>query len=196
VNGYSNPNDKLDVLYDFILRNNNSILSAVRKMQYKSDNLQKIIPNNSLLKMIANREYLYSPIYARVKEIDNILITAVPQMFQTEKPKNEPDLNSKIQALLSSYGKFEREFPSLLFGVTNYRADHSQDYLIIETKYVRKGTTPSKATEGIAADITKIPDLYGIFFVVYDPDHEIIPDDKFISSFEQKRNNCYVRIYR
>jgi 7-cyano-7-deazaguanine synthase in queuosine biosynthesis len=192
----TNPDDKMDILYDFISRNNNSILSAARKMQYKFDNLKQPIPKNSLIEMINNREFLNSPFYTRVDEINKILLNAIPKMFQDQKPKNESDLNDKIQALLSSHGKFSREYPELSFGITNYRADHSQDKLIIESKYIREGTTPSKATEGISADITKIQNSYGIYFIVYDPYRAIIDDDLYVTSFEEKRDNCYVRIYR
>jgi hypothetical protein len=83
----------------------------------------------------------------------------------------------------------------LLFGITSYKADHSQNNLVIEAKFIRQGTTPSKVTEGTAADITKIQGAYGVYFIVYDPDKAIIDDNKFIKSFEEKRNDCYVRIY-
>jgi 7-cyano-7-deazaguanine synthase in queuosine biosynthesis len=192
----TNPDDKIDILYEFIRKNNTSILFAARKMQYKFDDLKQPIPKNSLIEMVNNREFLNSPFYVRVDEINKILLNAIPKMFQDQKPINESDLNDKIQALLSSHGKFSREYPELSFGITNYRADHSQDKLIIEAKYIRKGTTPSKATEGISADITKIQNFYGICFIVYDPYRAIIDDDLYVTSFEEKRDNCYVRIYR
>jgi 7-cyano-7-deazaguanine synthase in queuosine biosynthesis len=192
----TNPDDKVDILFEFLRKNSVTIFNALAKMRTKYENLLKEEPVNSLLEIINKREYLHSPIYARFSEIDKILKNAIPKMFQTEEPKNEGDFNSKIQALLSVHGKFEREYPELLFGITNYRADHSQDKLIIEAKYVRKGTPPSKATEGISADITKIQNSYGVYFIVYDPKRAIPDDDLFISSFEEKRRDCYVRIYR
>ena len=66
-------------------------------------------------------------------------------MFQREKLKNENDLNDKIQSLLTSYGKFKREYPPISCGITKYTPDHSQNFLIIETKYIRAHTTPSVA---------------------------------------------------
>lgn len=192
----TNPDDKIDILFAFFYKNSEIVLSALTKMRTKYENLLKAVPENSLLEIIAKREYLHSPIYARISEIDKILLSAIPTMFHTEKPNSEQDLNAKIQSLLSVHGKFNREYPELLFGITNYRADHSQDNLVIETKYIRKNTTPSKATEGIAADITKIQSAYGVYFIVYDPDRAIINDDLFIKSFEEKRNDCHVKIYR
>jgi hypothetical protein len=192
----TNPDDKVDILFNFFYKNSVTIFSALPKMRSKYENLLKAVPENSLLEIIAKSEYLHSPVYARVSEIDKILLNVIPKMFHPEKPKNEFDLNAKIQVLLSGYGKFDREYPGLLFGITNYIADHSQDNLIIEAKYIRKGTTPSKATEGIAADITKIQSAYGVYFIVYDPDRAIIDDELFIKSFEEKRRDCYVKIYR
>jgi len=126
----------------------------------------------------------------------NSYIKTIPVLFQREKPKNENDFNDKIQAVLSTQGKFDREYPALKFGITNYRADHSQDVLLIESKYIRGKTSPSVATEGIASDITQVPNECGLLFVVYDPERSIISDDNYIREFENKRENCYVRIYR
>ena len=75
-------------------------------------------------------------------------------------------------------------------------ADLSEDTLIIESKYLRGNITPSVATEGIAADITKVPDGFSLLFVVFDPERKITDDIEFIYSFEQKRELCFVRVYR
>jgi hypothetical protein len=192
----NNPETKVEELYMFICRNNSTILAAAKKMQDRYENLLQEVPHNSLLEMLAQREYLRSPIFNRVYEINNALLKAIPLMFQREKPKNENAFNDRIQTMLSTYGKFEREYPILQFGITSYKADHSQDYLIIESKYIRGSTSPSTASSGIASDITLIPTDYGILFVVYDPERKISSDDIFINSFEEKRKNCFVRIFR
>ena len=67
--------------------------------------------------------------------------------------------------------------------------------LLIEAKYIRKGTTPSKASEGIAADITKYSAYKFILFVVYDPDRGISDDINFKQDIEGKRN-CLTSIVR
>jgi hypothetical protein len=89
-------------------------------------------------------------------------------MFHRIKPVNENDFNDKIEGLLSGIGLFNREYPSLKFGITKYVPDHSQDELLIESKYLRKSTTPSVASQGIAADITQVTQKSkkcGIFFI-------------------------------
>jgi 7-cyano-7-deazaguanine synthase in queuosine biosynthesis len=191
-----NPDDKVDELYELLKHYSDSVLSALKKMQTKYEDLILQIPPDSLLEIIAKRDYLKTPILTRVIEIDKILATAIPSMFQRERPKNENDFNDKVQAILSTQGKFDREYPILKFGITNYIADHSQDVLLIEAKYIRGKTTPSVVTKGIAGDITLAPNVLGLFFIVYDPDRNITNDIDFIKGFEEKRKDCYVRIYR
>lgn len=110
-------------------------------------------------------------------------------------PQNEKDLNDKIQALLLEKGDFDREYPVLRFANTAYRADHSEDSLLVEAKYIRGNTSPSVASAGIAQDITQVPENYSLFFIVYDPEHKIVSIENFINDFQSKRASCYVRIY-
>ena len=125
------------------------------------------------------------------------LVYDVPLMFNTEKPKNENDFNDKIIGLLKTADeRWLREYPTLKFGITHYRADGSFDGLIVESKYIRTNTTPSVAMHGIAADITEIPSEQNVFFVVYDPERRITDDEDFCKSLMDKKSNCVVKIYR
>jgi hypothetical protein len=172
-------------------------MRAAKAIQSKHDDLSVPVAEDSFLAMLTSREYLKTPTQIRVHEIDDALRTSIPQAFHTTKPKNENDLNDKIQALLTASGKrFTREYPVLQFGISSYHADLSDDTLVIESKYLRGKISPSVATEGIAADITKIAKGVPVLFVVYDPERKITNDDEFISSYEQKRSSCYVRIFR
>ncbi|MDN5301095.1 MAG: hypothetical protein PWQ60_609 [Thermoanaerobacteraceae bacterium] len=192
-----NPDDKLSDVYDLFCRYGDSILYAAKRMQMKYEDLSSQIPKDSLLEMLASRAYKKTPIEHKVIEIDNILKKTIPILFKREEPKNENDLNDKVQAILISEStKFEREYPPIRFGITTYNPDHSQDDLLIETKFIRKNTTPSVATSGIAEDMTKVPKAYGLLFIVYDPERQIDDDDTFIRDFENRREGCYVRIYR
>ena len=67
--------------------------------------------------------------------------------------------------------------------------------LLIEAKFIREKTSPSKVSEGIAADITKYPKDKFILFVIYDPDRGISDDILFRSDMENKRD-CKVAIIR
>jgi hypothetical protein len=167
-------------------------------MRKKHEDLSSPTVNNSLLAMLSSREYLKTPTRIRVEEIHKIFNSSIPQMFLKEKPKNEDDFSNKIKSLLDAAGNyFTREYPVLKFGITSYRADLAEEGLIIESKYLRgKATTPSVATEGISADLTKVPSVAGLFFVVYDPERKIPNDDEFIEMFQSKRQDCFVRVYR
>ena len=64
--------------------------------------------------------------------------------------------------------------------------------LFVEGKYIRQGTPPSKATEGIAADLTKYDEKAFILFVVYDPDHTIPSRLQYREDIESKGRNMVV----
>lgn len=191
-----NAEDKFSEVYSLICRYGESVFCAATRMRNQFDNLLQPVNKNSLIGIIADRMYMRTPYYIRVEEIDSILKKSIPVSFQREKPKSENDFNDKVEAILNAHEEFTREYPVIQFGASSYRADHGRDNLVIECKYIRGRTSPSKASEGIAADITKISEEYGVLFVVYDPDGAIANASTFISTFEQKRNNCFVRIYR
>jgi hypothetical protein len=172
-------------------------MRAAKAIQAKHDDLSVPVATDSFVSMLTSREYLRTPVQIRVDEIDSVLRTSIPQAFHTDRPKNENAFNDTVQSLLTAAGnRFTREYPALKFGISEYRPDLSDDSLIIESKYLRGKTSPSVATEGIAADITKIATGIPVMFVVYDPERKIPDDEKFISSYEQKRKFCSVRIYR
>ena len=194
--GTKNADDKLDEIYSLVCRYGKSVIHAATAMRNKYDDLTLPINKDSLLGLISERKYMQTPFFNRVVEINSILKKAIPDIFQREKPKSENDFNDKLHGILNIHDEFTREYPVLLFGLSSYRADQAQGNLIIESKYVRGKTPPSVASEGIAADMIKIPDGYGILFVVYDPEGKITDPVKFSASFEARRKDCYVRVYR
>ena len=108
------------------------------------------------------------------------------------------DLNDKISAILNTdRDKFAREHPAVRFGLATAIPDHSKmdNDLVIETKYLRGSTTPSRASDGMAADLTKYPPTAHILFVVYDPERAISDDQAFRSGFEDK-GRCTVQVIR
>ena len=192
-----NPEDSLAEIHNLLLRYSDSVLRAAKQMQLKYEDLRVPISENSFLKVISNREYLKTPYERRIEEIDRKLQLSLPLLFNTEKPKNENDLNDKIMGLLRSADEhWLREFPMLRFGITHYRADGYNDGLIIESKYVRGNTSQSVASQGIAADITQIPSEQNVFFIVYDPERRITDDVSFCQPFMDRKPNCVVKVYR
>jgi hypothetical protein len=179
------------------MRYSDSTLRAAKQMRFIFEDLRRPVASNSFLNIIANREYLQTPYERRIAEVDEKLILAIPQMFNSEPPANENDFNDKIVAILKSANeRWLREFPMLLFGPTHYRADASYDGLVIEAKYLRGKTTASVAINGIAADITMLDDDQNVLFVVYDPERKIKDDNDFCNSLMSRKPNCVVKVYR
>jgi REase_DpnII-MboI len=119
-------------------------------------------------------------------------------MFRTNRPLDEPDLNQKIGALLRTHEpKLRSEHPTVSFACARVVPDHLMlgSDLLIESKYIRSGTSPARASEGIAGDLTKYPAGAHILFLVYDPKHAIQSDDVFISDIHSK-GRCTVHILR
>lgn len=191
-----NPEDKLYEVYDLFCRFGDSVMKACKAIQFYCENLSKPQNKDSLLGIIADRKYLETPMSIRVSEIDAILGRAIPLAFQGKQPSDENDFNDKVESILSSHGNFTREYPIIKFGISAYKADHAQDNLLIESKYIRGNTTPSVALKGINNDILQIPKDFGVLFVVYDPERSISNDSEYIDSFEKARSSCYVKIYR
>jgi hypothetical protein len=199
VNSNTNgsPDDRLDDLYQLFCRYSDSINIAIKNIRNIHEDIMKRPPDNSLLQMINNRDYMITPFKRKMNEIDIVLKDVFPGMYKNALPKDERDFNNKLQAILKTQGKFEREYPFIRFGITGYIADHSNEYLLIESKYIRGAKiVPSKITGEIASDITMVPSNHGYYCVVYDPERKITDDTAFCTALESKRTNCFIKIYR
>jgi hypothetical protein len=144
------------------------------------------------LDLISQREYLKLEEHRLADSIESILISGVTEMFAKNRPVNEPDLNEKIGALLRTHdSKFKSEYPTVSFACARVIPDHVEldAGVIVEAKYIRRNTTPSKATEGIAADLTKYPKEKYIIFVIYDPEHQISSDNVYRRDIQEKGRN-------
>jgi hypothetical protein len=98
--------------------------------------------------------------------------------------------------VIGSHHELISEHPSIPFACARVTADHIVDStLLVEAKFIRDGTPPSKASEGIAADLTKYTAGAHILFLVYDPDRRIADDGVFKRDFECK-GRCTVTILR
>jgi len=189
---------KVEKIWDLCCRHGKHIFHAIERMRAIHDDPYSAVPKNSFLDMISYREYLKEPIQRIVETICDKISKAVPIAFQRNKPKNEDDFNDKVSAILNSNKKeVAREHPAILFGLTHVIPDHSwkQYHLLIESKYIRGSTSPSKASEGIAADITKYPEDSYKLFIVYDPNRAISNDEKYKQDFE-KKGFCKIHIVR
>ena len=169
-----------------------NVRQGIRKMQdLYDDPLGDLVPE-SLLGLVASREHQRQPAVRLADAIMRIVNGAAGRLFGVQRPANERDLNSKLAALIGSHSDLTSEHPTVSFACAGVAPDHTVSGfdLLIEAKYVREHTSPSKASEGIAADLTKYPERAHILFVVYDPDRRISNDRQFARAFES-RGRCF-----
>jgi 7-cyano-7-deazaguanine synthase in queuosine biosynthesis len=180
----------IESIWNLCHRHGQQVQKALRRIREIHDDPYSDLTKDSLLYLVfAGREHLKDPIDRLIEAIINIVSIAIPQMFRKKPPDDENDLNIKLNALISTHrADISSEHPTVSFACARVIPDHMliDTDLLIESKYIRSGTTPSKASDGIAADITKYPtDSYKLF-LVYDPMH-IIPNDLvFKRDFELK----------
>ena len=191
--------ERFGLVRDMCRRHGDQVALAMKRMRDVHDDLYSAVSQDSLLGLISDREYLKDPVTLLVGRLCELLEPAIGRMFGANPPRDETDLNTKIGALLNSHEiDLRREHPAVSFAGGHTVPDHGSDSsdVLIEAKYVRGATTPSKASDGIAADMTKYPQDKHILFVVYDPEHKI-DDPEFKDDFESRaRGRCTVLVVR
>ena len=189
---------RLELVRDLCKRHGDQVALAMKRMRDTHDDLYSLVPRDSLLGLISDREYLKDPVSLLVDRIGELIDPAIGKMFSVNPPKDETDLNTKIGTLLKSHEiDLRREHPAVSFAGGHTVPDHGSDTsdILIEAKYVRGATSPSKVSDGIAADLTKYPQDKHILFVVYDPQRAITDDQIFKGDFES-RGRCTVLVVR
>ncbi len=192
VPGYENEDELVNKIWTLCSRHGKQVNSALRRMRELHEVVFSPLAPDSLLAVVSDREFLRAPIERLVTSIEQRLKSAIPMSFRSVRPVNEADLNDKIEGLLATWSEdLQREHPSVPFARAGVIPDFSLDrgHLLIEGKYIRKGTTPSRVTEGMAADLTKYPQEAHILFVVYDPDGAVVDRARLKEDFED-RGRC------
>lgn len=190
--------EAVEAVWELCRRHGDQILLGLKEIRRHLDDLRYEARKGSLLQLISDREYLKENPERLANRIAAMLSGSIPVAFKKLRPKNEDELNDQIDALLRANGSdFRREFPTTQFCLSKVVPDHEANTasLFVEAKYIRKATSPSKASEGIAADITKYPGKAFILFVVYDPGRAITDDERFKRDIQSKRD-CMVAVIR
>ena len=197
VPGAADDIELTERVWSLVRAHGENVRYGIRKMQELYDDPLGYLAQGSLLGLVAAREH-QRPAEVRLSEvIRRLVIDAIGTLFAEQRPANERDLNYKLAALIGSHRKLTSEHPTVSFACAGVAPDHTieNSNLLIEAKYIRKHTSPSKASEGIAADLTKYPERAHILFIVYDPDRRISDDRRFSHDFEMK-GRCSVLIVR
>ena len=188
-----NELDRIEELWKLYHGHGHSVRNALFAMRAEYDDVFTSKPKEgSMFSLISEREYLKDDTERLADALEPVLVQGVTEMFAKNRPKNEPDLNEKVGALLRTHdSKFRSEYPTTSFACAKVIPDHENisANILIEAKYLRNKTTPSVATEGIAADLTKYPKDKFIIFVVYDPTHMIPSDEVFKSDIHAHGRN-------
>jgi len=197
--GAPGESEAVERIWSLCRRHGKAVQRALLAIRERYDDPYHPLPPGSLLDLLSAREYLKEPVERLVASVISRLRVAIPKMFSKgNRPKDEPDLNQKINALLDGYrDDLVSEHPTVSFAGAQVIPDHAftNTDLLIESKYIRGNTPPSKASDGIAADLTKYPVNAHILFVVYDPDGAITDQLRFREHFEAK-GRCTVYIAR
>lgn len=189
IPGHDDEFELVEKVWDLCCRHGQHVFRALRSMRDIHETLFRPLAPDSLLEVVSDREFLKEPIERLVSAMQERLATALPKVFQSVQPANEADLNDKVEGLLDAWrDELLREHPSVPFACAGVVPDFSSTraHLLIEGKYIRKGTPPSKVNEGMAADLTKYPQEAHILFVVYDFGRAIKDRDRFKRDFETK----------
>jgi len=182
--------EKVCRIWDLFRKHGNQVRDGLNRIRALHEDVFESLPEHSLLHLISLREYLKPEVERLVATICKTLQSPIAEMFARHRPVDEPDLNEKLGAFLRSHEpKIRSEHPNVSFACARVIPDHGsiEVDLLIEAKYIRGNTSPSKATEGIAADLTKYPDQAYILFIVYDPEHKILDDNAFCKDIRAKR---------
>ena len=196
VPGYEDENDLVEKIWTLCSRHGKQVAHALRRMRDLHEGVFSPLAPDSLLEVVSDREFLKAPIERLVTSIENCLESALPKSFRSVRPANEGDLNDKIEGLLDTWrDDLQREHPSVPFASAGVVPDFdlNRGHLLIEGKYIRRATTPSRVSEGMAADLTKYPQEAHILFVVFDPDSAIVDRARLKRDFED-RGRCTVCI--
>lgn len=184
---------RVDALCELYKRHGETVRRALTAMRVGYDDVFSSLPaKGSLLDLVSTREYLKPDRDLLIAALEPILLQGIGEMFATNRPKNENDLNEKLGALLRSHDeRFRSEYPTVSFAGARVIPDHENAVydVLIEAKFLRNTTSPSTATEGIAADLTKYPKNAFIVFLVYDPDHKIRSDHVFRTDIQAHGRN-------
>ena len=194
VPGYEDEDKLVERIWELCLRHGEQVSLALRRMRDIHEGVFSPLAPDSLLKVVSDREFLKAPIERLVTTIEDRIESALPKSFRSVRPANEADLNDKIEGLIDTWrDDLRREHPTVPFARAGVVPDFSLDrgHLLIEGKYIRGGTTPSRVTEGMAADLTKYPQEAHILFVVYDPDGAVVDRARLKQDFE-RRGRCTV----
>jgi hypothetical protein len=185
VRGTADSNEAARELYDLHQRHAAAVLRVLaEQMQQNAGALvRRSLEPTSMLALIAGQQHQQPLWDAYCERIHHLLQLGLPKACATHPAKDEPHLQELCDGILAPHDdQLVREFPFMRWSASLTKPDWSHESfgLWIELKYVRKKADIRVITEDIAADITKYGDNgRRVLFVVYDPKHLILDENRF-----------------
>lgn len=160
------------------------------------------ISRDCLVAIAASGKASADPRIEFIDKLKELLGNSIPPIFQTERPKNERQVQDAGEGLfIAAREELERETPQLPFSIISTKPDFSScssdaPALFIEFKYVKNRAR----LNGVVNEIAKSVTIYGAqgvwaLFFVYDPHRIISNDAKFSRPFEA-RAGMFVAVTR
>lgn len=174
--------EQIEVIWTLLRRHGDQVRDAIRQIQDARVDVLEAPKEHSLLALVASGEHEKTEAVRLAKAIEDLLKEWIQGTGRDWRPRDEPDFNRVVGAFLRTHdSRLESEHPLESFACAGVVPDHVLESagVIVESKYIRGKTSPSKANEGIAADLTKYPNRAFILFVVFDPDRGIVNDSRF-----------------
>ena len=186
-------------VYTLSQRHGADVMRAIRAMVSKHDDPARPRVVGSALDLIAHQEYLKEPVLRLVHAIIERVEPGIQRTFAKGRlPADENDFNQKVGALIQTFhSDLVSEHPAVSFACAGVTPDHQAKNadLLIESKYIRGGTTPAKVRDPMSADLTNCPSGKHLLFLVFDPGAAIADARQFVQEFESK-GRCTVQVIR
>ncbi len=190
--------ERVEAVWELMARHASDVKGGLAHARDLYDDMFGEREPNSLLGLVASREHLKEEVERCVASLLDVLVPALGEHLARNRPKDEGELNSLVGAMLRSHHQaLVSEHPTVCFAGARVIPDHelADNDVLVEAKYIRGATSPARASEGMAADLTKYPQTSHILFLVHDPDRAIAHDGVFIRDFES-RGRCTVQLIR
>jgi len=184
------PETLVENLHSLFTRHGAQVEEAITQFRshYRVELLESVTKPNSLEDVLKHQEYLYTPAQVIARRLSKVLARSTMTAFATQRPESERAVQDHLQAVVDARREeMMRESPVIHLGFGSAVPDFSKLDLIMEVKYVRDRTSPSKATESIMADCSKYPKNAYLLFFIYDPDRQIKDDEKFADTIARVR---------
>jgi len=200
------PTRSAQKLIALLRRHSREVLDVVEKQiqDHASELLRGSLPETCLIRLITSGEHLRDLRKLYVTKVAEMLRAEIPKAFQSDKPKDEHQLQDVAQSLLSATRtELDREVPLLPFAGISTKPDFSKQqagasvaWLFIEMKYAKT----RQRVNGIITELTSRIYVYqqqGAYalFCVYDP-NGYLRDNKLIADLTKDSQKFMVLIIR